>query len=143
MDSRMVAAALLLVAGVGLIYFGQFYFLEAGAYLTVEDEPVQQRDLPEDANVVAFEELPDDLQRKFERALNGEDVYLGLDPPDSFPENLRSDGFVRYSGEYYDTGIVWLDGDMNISGLSTIAGIFLPMITLVWGGYEITRPSNS
>lgn len=100
-------AGLLLVVGLGLLVYGQFFMLRPGAYLFVADEPTSQAELDGDATVVEYDALPPAAQGKFEQRLDGQTTYLGPEheAEEAFPGELGEVQYVRYRDDYYEIGV--------------------------------------
>lgn len=98
---------LILVVGLGLLVYGQFFMLRPGAYLYVADEPTGQDELVSDTAAVEYDNLSPAVQRKFERRLDGKTTYLGSesDADRAFPGDRGDSTYVHYRGDYYETRV--------------------------------------
>lgn len=111
----MVGQLALLLAGLGLLVAsGSIDPSPGGLTVSLDEEP--RASVPEDASVVAFEDLPPATQDAFRRALNdGDDGAFDDDdrtarlPADADTERLASYDYVRYRGDYYGFSVTSVD----------------------------------
>lgn len=121
---------LLVVLGLLLAGWGHFAAHRAGVYMYVAEEPTPAAELPNDAPVVAYDEISSRMQRKFERRLSGERTWVGRTPPDSVPWGVHEVGYVSYHGDYYETGFVSRGPTIVSPRFVVPAGLALALIGL-------------
>lgn len=107
MQRRGVLTVLMIVVGLTLMIYGQFFMPRPGAYLYVADEPTSQGEITSETVVVDYDELSPSVQRKFEQRLTGETTYLGPEheAERAFPGELGEIKYVHYQGDYYEIGV--------------------------------------